>query len=77
MIEIGSVSVITSPQEIAVYGFGVNSYCLCCQEEGRGGGAAATFIQILKTVIRIGDVALDKSVPTPLPLLRYLRHINR
>jgi len=28
---------------------------------------AATFIQILKTVVRIGDVALDKSVPTPLP----------
>jgi len=25
----------------------------------------------------MGDVALDKSVPTPLPLLRYLRHINR
>ena len=31
------------------------------------GGVAATFIQILKTVVRIGDVALDKSVPTPLP----------
>ena len=27
----------------------------------------ATFIQILKTVIRIEDMALDKSVPTPLP----------
>ena len=32
-----------------------------------GGGAAATFIQILKTVFPIGDVALDKSVPTPFP----------
>ena len=41
------------------------------------GGVAATFIQILKTVVPIGDVALDKSVPTPLPLRRYLRHINR
>ena len=40
-------------------------------------GVAATFIQILKIVVPIGDVALDKSVPTPLPLLRYLRHINR
>ena len=44
-------------------------------EEGRG--IAATFIQILKTVVSMGDVALDKSVHTPLPLLRYLRHINR
>ena len=35
--------------------------------EGGGRGVAATFIQILKTVVRIGDVALDKSVPTPLP----------
>ena len=26
---------------------------------------AATFIQILKTVVPIGDVALYKSVPTP------------
>ena len=43
----------------------------------RGGCVAATFIQILKTVVPIGDVALDKSVPTPLPLRRYLRHINR
>ena len=41
------------------------------------GGVEATFIQILKTVVRIGDVALDKSVPTPLPLCRYIRHINR
>ena len=32
-----------------------------------GGGAAATFIQILKTVVPIEDVALDKSVPTHLP----------
>jgi len=40
-------------------------------------GVAETFIQILKTVVSMGDVALDKSVPTPLPLLRYLRHINR
>ncbi len=31
------------------------------------GGVAATFIQILKTVVRIGDVALDKSVPTAFP----------
>ena len=44
---------------------------------GGGGGVAATFIQILKTVVPIGDVALDKGVPTPLPLRRYLRHINR
>ena len=43
---------------------------------GGGGGVAATFIQILKTVVPIGDVALDKSVPTPLPLRLYLRHIN-
>ena len=41
------------------------------------GGVATTFIQILKIVVPIGDVALDKSVPTPLPLRRYLRHINR
>ena len=33
----------------------------------RGGDVTVTFIQILKTVVRIGDVALDKSVPTPLP----------
>ena len=32
-----------------------------------GGGVAATFIQILKTVVPIGNVALDKNVPTPLP----------
>jgi len=38
---------------------------------------AATFIQILKTVVRIEDVALDKSVLTPLPLRGYLSHINR
>jgi len=43
----------------------------------RRGGVATTFIQILKIVVPIGDVVLDKSVPTPLPLLRYLRHINR
>ena len=42
-----------------------------------GGGVATTFIKIKKTVIHIGDVVLDKSVPTPLPLLQYLRHINR
>ena len=41
------------------------------------GGVAATFIQILKIAVPIGDVVLDKSVPTPLPLRRYLRHINR
>ena len=34
---------------------------------GGGGCVAATFIQILKTVVPIGDVALDKNVPTPLP----------
>ena len=43
----------------------------------RRGCVAATFIQILKTFVNIGGVALDKSVPTPLPLRRYLRHINR
>ena len=32
-----------------------------------GGCVAVTFIQILKTFVRIGYVALDKSVPTPLP----------
>ena len=37
----------------------------------------ATFIQILKSVVSTENVALDKSVPTPLPFLRYLRHINR
>ncbi len=26
---------------------------------------AATFIQILKTFVRIGDIVLDKSAPTP------------
>ena len=30
-----------------------------------GGGVAATFIQILKTFVRIGDIVLDKSAPTP------------
>ena len=30
-----------------------------------GGGVAATFIQILKIVVPIGDVALYRSVPTP------------
>ena len=35
--------------------------------ERRGGGVAATFIQILKTVVLIGDMALDRSVPTPFP----------
>ena len=45
--------------------------------EGGGGDVATTFIQILKTVVPIGDVALDKSVPTPLSLHRYPRHINR
>ena len=44
---------------------------------GRRGGVTATFIQILKIVVSTENVALDKSVPTPLPLLRYLRHINR
>ena len=45
---------------------------------GRGGGdAGATFIPNLKIVVSTENVALDKSVPTPLPLLRYLRHINR
>ncbi len=32
-----------------------------------GGGVAATFIQILKTVVHIGDMVLNKSVPTPFP----------
>ena len=41
------------------------------------GDVEAAFIQILKTVVPIGDVALDKSVPTPLSLHRYPRHINR
>ena len=31
------------------------------------GCVEATFIQILKTVVPIGNVVLDKSVPTPLP----------
>ena len=44
---------------------------------GGGGGVAATFIKIKKTVFPIWDVALDKSVPTPLLLHWYLRHINR
>ena len=35
---------------------------------------AATFIQILKTVFPIGDVALDKSVPTPFPSAGTLAH---
>jgi len=34
---------------------------------GGGGDVATTFIQILKIVVRIGDVALDRSVPTPFP----------
>ena len=34
---------------------------------GGGGCIAEAFIQILKTVIPIGNVALDKGVPTPLP----------
>ena len=34
---------------------------------GGGGCVAATFIQILKTVVLIGDMALDRSVPTPFP----------
>ena len=35
----------------------------------RGGwdGGKVTLIQILKIVVHIEDVALDKSVPTPLP----------
>ena len=36
----------------------------------KGGGVAATFIQILKTVVHIGNVVSDKSVPTHLPNLR-------
>ena len=42
----------------------------------RGGCVSATFIQILKAVVLLGDVALDRSVPTPLHLRRYLRHIK-
>ena len=34
----------------------------------RVGCVATTFIQILKTVVRIEDVVLDKNVPTPLSL---------
>ena len=34
---------------------------------GEGGDVTATFIRILKTVAHIGDVALDRSVPTPFP----------
>ena len=33
----------------------------------RGGDVAATFIQILKTVVPIGNVVLDRSVSTPFP----------
>ena len=44
------------------------------EREGRRG---SDFFSNLKTVVHIGYVALDKSVPTPLPLRRYLRHINR
>ena len=40
--------------------------------ERRGGDAGATFIPDLKIVVSTENVALDKSVPTPLPLLRYL-----
>ena len=43
---------------------------------GGGGGVAATFIQILKTVFPIGDVALDKSVPTPFPSAGTLGNID-
>ena len=31
----------------------------------KGRGVAATFMQILKTFVRIGDIVLDKSAPTP------------
>ena len=34
---------------------------------GGGGGVAATFIQILKSVVSTENVALDRSVPTPFP----------
>jgi len=44
---------------------------------GGGGCIAAAFIQILKTVIPIGNVALDKGVPTPPPPRWNLRHIKR
>ena len=65
MIEIGSVS--------------VNYYCLIVYvAKGKVGDVWKRLLfQILKTVFTIRDVALDKSVPTSLPLRRYLRHINR
>ena len=44
---------------------------------GRRRGVVATFIKILKSFVSTENVVLDKSVPTPLPLRRYLRHINR
>ena len=44
--------------------------------ERERGGVSATFIQILKAVVLLGDIALDKSVPTPLHLRSYLRYIN-
>ena len=39
---------------------------------GRGGGCGSDFYSVLKIVVSTENVALDKSVPTPLPLLRYL-----
>ena len=44
------------------------------EKDGRRG---SDLFSNLKTVVHIGYVALDKSVPTPLPLHRHLRHINR
>ena len=41
-----------------------------------GGGVAETFIQILKTVVPIGDVVLDRSVPTPFPSACTLGNID-
>ena len=41
-----------------------------------GGGVTATFIQILKTVFPIGDVALDRSVPTSFPSAATLGNID-
>ena len=41
-----------------------------------GGGVAETFIQILKTVVHIGDLALYRSVPTPFPSSGTLGNID-
>ena len=40
------------------------------------GMCGRTFIKIKKTVVPIGDVALDKSVPTPFPCAGALGNID-